>query len=126
MGIDKTGLTLDHVDTIAGHLILDDLDFARDHMVGAEGEILDGDVGFHPVAGAVQIALSEAGQIQDGFAQGFAGNGAGIDADPADHLLALDDPDFLSELGGLYGGFLPGRPCADDQEVVVSHQDPCP
>src|SRR6476646_11568142 len=122
MWIDETGLAVDHVDAVAGHLILDEGDLVRDHVVGAEGEVLDRDVGFHTIAGAVEIALSEAGQVEDGLAQGFAGNGAGMDANAADHLLPLDDADVFSELGGLNGGLLTGRPRANDQKVVVPHE----
>src|SRR6478609_7482280 len=123
MWIDETGRAADHVDAVAGHLILDDGDLVRDHVVGAEGEVLDRDVGFHTIAGAVEIALSEAGQVEDGLAQGFAGNGAGMDANAADHLLPLDDANVFSELGGLNRRLLTGRPRANDQKVVVRHED---
>ena len=41
--IDEAGLSRDHIDPVAGHLILDDLNFVLDDMVGAEGEIFDRD-----------------------------------------------------------------------------------
>src|SRR4026207_201088 len=123
MRIDETGVAADHVDTVAGHLILDDGDLVRDHVVGAEGEVFNRNVGFHPIPGAIEIALSEAGQVQDSLAQGFTGNGSGMDTDATDHLLSLDDADVLSELGGLNGGLLTGRARADDQKVIVRHED---
>jgi hypothetical protein len=46
-----------------------------------------------------------------------------MDADAADHLLALNDADVLSEFGGLNGGLLTGRPRADDQKVIVRHEN---
>ena len=46
-----------------------------------------------------------------------------MDANAADHLLPLDDADVFPELGGLNGGLLTGRPGADDQKVVVRHED---
>jgi hypothetical protein len=92
-------------------------------MVGAECKILDRDVGFQSVPSTVKIPLPESGKVEDGFAQGFTGNGAGMYTDSADHFLPLDDAYFLSELGGLNGGLLTGRPRPDNQQVVLSHQD---
>ena len=53
-------------------------------------QVLDGDVALDPVARAVQIAHVEAGQVDDGLAQRLGRDGAGVDADAAHHLAALD------------------------------------
>ena len=68
--------------------------------------------------------MAEPREIEDGFAEGFAGDGAGVGADAADDLFALDDADFLAQFGGLDGGFLPGGAGPDDQKIVVGHQVP--
>ena len=122
MGIDEAGRAEDHVDVVAGHLILHDLDFVLDDVIGAEGEVFDRDRLFQTIAGSVQIALAESGEVEHRFAEGFAGDGAGIDADAADDCFALDDADVLAELGGLDGGLLAGGPRADDEKIVMSHQ----
>ena len=41
--IDKGGRAVNHIDTIAGHLIPDDGDFVGDDVVGAESEVFDRD-----------------------------------------------------------------------------------
>ncbi len=118
--IDEAGFPVDHIDAIARHLVLDDLNFVRDDVVGAKGEIFDRDRLFQAISGSVQIALAEPREIEHRFAEGFAGDGAGVDADAADDFFALDDADFLAELGGLDRGLLAGGPGADHEQDRIA------
>jgi hypothetical protein len=119
--IDETGGAEPEVDIVARHLVLDDLDFPVDDVVGAEGEIFHRDVLFDAITGAIQAALMETRQIECGLAERFAGDGAGVGADAADDPFAFDDADFFPQLGSLDGSFLPCRAGSDDQQIVVSH-----
>src|SRR5579871_3456504 len=103
---------------IAAQLRLDDLDLARHHRVGAEDQVLHRNVFFQRVTPAVEGALAQAAQVQDGFAKGLAGNGAGVYANAADGALALDNGDFLAQLRRADGRLLSCRPAADDDQVV--------
>ena len=61
--------------------------------------------------------------MQHRFPHGLAGNGAGVDARPADHLPLLDQRDVFAGFGGLNGGPLARRAGADDDQVVALHAD---
>ena len=75
----------DEVDAVADQLVADDLDLAADDVLGAAEQVGDGDVVLDPVVLAVELALVHAGQVEHGLAQGLGRDGAGVDADPADH-----------------------------------------
>lgn len=57
------------IDVVPRHLIVDDLDFTGDDVVGAEGQVRHGNVLLDAIAGAVQAALMESGEVERGFAQ---------------------------------------------------------
>lgn len=85
-----------------------------DDVVRAEGQIFNRDLLFYAVLAPVNGALAKPGEIEYRFAEGFARNGPGIDADPTDDRLSLDDPDLLVELGCLDRSLLAGGSRADD------------
>ena len=70
---------------------------------------------FDAIALAEEPAFAGAGQMQDRFAQGFGRDGAGVDGRAAQHVVLLDDGDFLAELGRLNGRLLPGRAAPNDR-----------
>ena len=90
-GVDEAAGAGEQGDVVAGQLAADDVDLPADHVLGAGGQVGDGDVVLDPVALAVQLALAEAGEVEHRLAQGLGRDGAGVDADPADHVAALDD-----------------------------------
>ncbi len=108
MRIDQGRRADDEIHAISHQLVLDDFLLGFDHVIATLGEVLEGDVFFDPIAGAVEIALAKTGQEHHRFAQGFARDGADVDADTADHGFPLDDSDFLADLGRLNRGFLSG------------------
>ena len=71
--------------------------------------------------GAEEILGIEAGEVQDGFPHGLAGDGAGIDADAADGALLFDDRDALSGLRSLDGRTLASRPGANNDQIIGLH-----
>ena len=85
--IDEAGLSEDQIDAVARHLVLHDLNFVLDDVVGAKGEIFDRDRTFQAIFGSVQGALAEPRRYRTRFAEGFAGDGAGVGTDAADDLL---------------------------------------
>src|SRR5438105_7338834 len=101
MRVEERRSTDDEIDGITYQLILDDFLFGFYHMVATLGEILEGDVFLDPVAGTVKTALPETRKEKHRFAQRFAGNGAGVDADTSGNFLALDDTDLLADFGSL-------------------------
>ncbi len=116
--IQETRVAFVNGDAIAAQLRLDDLDFARHHRVGTEDEVLHGDGFFQRVAAPVERALPQAAEVEDGFAKGFAGNGAGVHAHSTDGAFALDDSHFLAQFGGADGGLLSGGTAAHYHQVV--------
>src|SRR5688572_697722 len=58
--IDEAGTSIDQVDAVPRHLVLDDLNFVLDDVVGAKCEIFDRDRFFQTITGSVQVALPEA------------------------------------------------------------------
>ena len=108
-------------DVVAGQLVADDVDLAADHVLGAGGQVGDGDVFLEPVALAVQIPLGETGEIEHRLAQRLGGDGAGVDGDPTDHVGTVDDGDPAAELGRGDGGLLAARAGSDDKHVEVGH-----
>ncbi len=111
----------DKIHRVADQLVLNHFLLGFDDMVATLGEVLESDIFFDPVAGAVKVALSESGKEQHRFAQRFARDRAGVDADAADDFLAFDDGDFFADLSGLDRGLLAGRAGADHQHVIVCH-----
>ena len=77
-----------------------------------------GDLLLDAVAGAVQFALVHPRQIQDRLAQCLRRDGAGVDADTAQHLTVLHDRHLLAEFGGRHRGFLTARSRTDDDQVI--------
>jgi hypothetical protein len=94
------------------------VDLAAD-VLGARQQVGDGDLFLDPVAGAVQLALAHAGQVEHRLAQRLGRDGAGVDADAAEHVAALDDRDRLAELGRRDRGLLAAGTGTDDDEVVA-------
>ena len=87
-------------------------------LLDAKGEVGDGDLAVDRVVLAVEAPLPEAGEVQDRLAQRLGRDRAGVEADAADHLLAVDDGDLLAELRRGDRALLAGRAGADDDEVV--------
>ena len=54
-----------------------------------------------------------------GFAQGLARNRPCVQADAADHLIAVNDGDALAELGRSDCAFLTGGAAADDDQIIM-------
>ncbi len=69
-----------------------------DHVLGARGQVGDGDVLLEAVTLAVHIALGEAGGIEDRLAQGLGGDGPGA-VEPAQAMFgAVEDGDPAAKL----------------------------
>ena len=101
--------------------IAHDVALLADDVAGARQQVGGGDLLLDAVAGAVQLALAHAGEVDDRLAQRLRRNGAGVDADSAEHPAALDDRDRLAELRRRDGGLLAARTRTDDDEVVLQH-----
>ncbi len=119
MGIDEVGDAMDNVDAVARELGLGDVHLGFDDSLHAEGQVGHGDLFLDPVIHAVESAVVVTGEVQNGFAHGFGGDGAGVDADAADHGKGLDNGHALLHFGGGDGGSLPGRPGTNDDQVVL-------
>src|SRR5579863_10321019 len=111
--------SMDDVDAVARELGLGDVHLGLDHGLDAKGEIGHGDYFFHAIIHAVHGAVVVAGKMEDGFAHGLGGDGAGVDAHAPDHGPAFDHDHALFHLGSGHGGALPGWPGADDDQVIL-------
>ena len=77
--------------------------------------------GIAPVPAVQLVALGEAGQVEHRLAQGLRRDRPGVQADAADHLALLADPDPAPQLGALDRGALAGGAGPDDEEVEAHH-----
>jgi hypothetical protein len=68
---------------------------------------------------SVNGAVVVAGEMQNGFAHGFGGNGAGIDACATDNGAGLDHGHAFLHFGSGNGGPLAGRTGTDDNKVIL-------
>jgi len=117
----KTGHPGENVDAVAGKLRADHIDFGFDDVEGAEGEICHGDLFLHAIVDAVDALILIARKMEDGFADGFAGDGAGVDGGATDDFEFLDKTGALAELGRLNGGALAARSGPHHDEIVLFH-----
>src|ERR1700728_1584107 len=117
----ETGHAADDFDAVAGKLGLGDIDLSLDDVLDAEGKIGHGDLFLHAVIHAVDGAVVVAGEMQDGFAHRFAGDGAGVDADAADDAAHLNERYVLAPLDRGNSGALTGRARTYYQKIVFRH-----
>ncbi len=111
----------EEVDAVAIELFADDGAFIVDDVLGDVDEVFEGDIAFDAEVVTEEGAFVGAGEVEDGFAEGFGGDGAGVDAGSAEDGVAFNDADGFFEFGGLDGGFLSSGAGADDSEIVVFH-----
>jgi hypothetical protein len=90
-----------------------------DHGAFMVHEILNSEIIFERIVDAIEAALLEAGEIERGFSQRFAGNCAGVDATSAHVRGAVDDGDALAKIGGLGASFFAGGAAADYDQVEI-------
>ena len=94
-------------------------DTDSDDVVGAEEQVVDGDVLLDGIRRAVDAADLVAGEVDDGFAEGLAGDGAGVDACAADGGAAFGDGDAFVQAAGLDGGADAAGAGTNHEEVIV-------
>src|SRR5581483_9799938 len=70
---------------------------------------------------AKNSTTGDAGQMKNRFAQGLAGNGAGVDGCATKHVVLLDNDDALTKLGGLNSRLLARGAGPDDGTIKMSH-----
>ena len=121
MGVREGSGAPEESDPVPLHLGADDVDLARDDLVAPEEEVVHRDVVLHGVGHAVDPALGDPEQVEDGFAERLGRDRPRVHADPAHHLAPLADSDLLAELRGLDGCPLPGRTRAEDEEIEHLH-----
>ena len=114
-GVFEAGHSGEHIDAIARKLRLGHVDLGLDHVLDAEGEVRHRDLFLDPVIHAVDRTVVIAGEMQHGFAHRLAGDGAGIDGDPADRSHALHHRGPLAQLIGVDGGALTRGAGTDDE-----------
>src|SRR5262249_31123336 len=77
--LDEGRLGGEDLDLVAHQLVARYVNFVTDNVVGAEQQVLHGDVLLDRVGGAVQLVQAVAAQVQHRFTQRLAGNGAAVD-----------------------------------------------
>ena len=119
--VDEPAVALDQIDAVAHQLRPHHVLLLADDVCGAGQQVGGGDLLLDAVAGAVQLALAHAGEVDDRLAQRLGRNGSGVHANTAQHPAALDDGDRLAELCRRDRGLLAARTRTDDDEVVLHH-----
>ena len=104
---------------VALELMLADFDLVSNNMIGAQQQVVHGDIFFHLIRRAINRPLPKSRQMQDSFPQRLGWYGAGIDRYAADQRFLLDDGDPFSQLCRLDGGAMSGRSRANDDDIVI-------
>ena len=107
--VTEAGLTGNEVNPVAHQLISHHVGLLADDVLGPGQQIRGGDLVLDAVAGAVELALIHAGQVEHGLAQRLGRDGAGVDAHAAEHRTLFDDRDRFTQLGCGDRGFLAAR-----------------
>ncbi len=113
------GLAANQFDLMERKIFEDALALHFDDFALVMHEVVYGEIFFERIVNAVEPALFQSGEIKGGFAQRFAGHGAGVDATAAGVLGAFDHGYAFAEVGGLSAGFFSGRAAADHQQVKI-------
>lgn len=117
--VGEARLALGHDHAVALQLSANDLVFTLHHRAQAAREIRHVDLILQAVLAAVERALIETGEIQDGFPECLAGDRTRPELHAAERLALFDHQHALAELGGSNRGTLSVRAAADHDEVVV-------
>src|ERR1700681_3640796 len=91
--INKGRIAFEGRDVVAAKLGLDDFNLSSHDRLGAKTQIRHGNAVLQNIAASIKAALPEAAEVENRFAQGLAGDGSGMHANPADSALAVDDGD---------------------------------
>src|SRR6266849_7009312 len=110
MRVFESGLTADEFNFVERKIFQDALAFHVHHFAFVVHEIVDGEILLQRVIDAIESALLKSGKIEGGFAEGLAGDGAGVDATATHVLSALDDGNALPKVGSLCAALFAGRP----------------
>src|SRR5712664_444268 len=117
MGVYKGGLAGHELDMVECEVFQNEPALHVDDFTLVVHEIVDGKIFLERIVDSVETALLEAGKVERGFAEGLAGNGAGIDATAAHMLGALDDGNAFAEIGGLGTTLFTSRAAADHDQI---------
>ncbi len=123
-GVQKLCGAAKQVDPVAAQLVTHDPGFTFHHLRDASREILNGNAVLDHIIVAVKGAMSESGEVKNGFAQSFTRNGAAVDAErrPTMSLrstMATRLPSFAAAIAS----FLTCGPASDDDEQSITESD---
>jgi hypothetical protein len=88
--VDKAAVAGVELDAVAHQLRSDHVLLLADDVLGAGDEVRGGDVVLDAVTRAVEIALSDASQVQHRLAKRLRWDRAGVGADTAKHSVMFD------------------------------------
>src|SRR5580704_17079666 len=90
-------------------------------MLRAEGEVRHGDLFLHAIIHAVNALVLKAREMQDCFADSFAGDGPGVNCRATDYFQLFDESRAFAELHRLNRRALSRGTGAEDNEIVTFH-----
>ena len=97
-------------------------DLVVDGDIDSPFQILRSNCFFQAIVATVKTALPPACQVEDGFAQRFAGNGARVNRDTPGSRSLIDQHDRSPQSRRLGGSVQARGPAADYQKVVFFHR----
>src|SRR5208282_3099354 len=121
MWVDETSRAGEDFDSVSRELRADHIDFGLDHMLRAERQVRHGDLFLHAVIDAVNSLVMKAGEMQNCFTDGFAGDCTGVYRRSADDFELFDKSRAFAELHRLNRRALSRGTGAEDDEVVTFH-----
>src|SRR5207245_10854034 len=107
-------------DSVPHQLSADDVGCAPEHSTYPHRNIANRNVAMRYMPVTVLRFDGTAGDLKDSFANGLAWNRAGMNGNTANHRGPVNYSNVFAHLCGRDRSLLPGRPGADNAEVVFS------
>src|SRR5262245_47432272 len=101
MGVQKAGGSGQYIDFVANQLGPGDIRFGLDYMLDPESQVRNRDLFLDPIVDSVDVLIVVAGQMKYRLPHRLAGNGARVDAGPAEFIAFLNNRDALPALRSL-------------------------
>src|SRR5262249_42536167 len=113
--IDERSFAAKYLNAVASGLVLEDLPLGLVDVADHEPQVVHRDVALAAVLLFVDIAMPIAGEMENRFADGLRGDGAGVERDATqEFLLPLNDGDAPVLFGSCNRCFLAGGSATND------------
>ncbi len=113
---------MDRRNAVASELMLQNLDLVFEGHGESLLQIRLGDVFLYAIGPSIEASFAPSSEVEDGLAQGLAGDGPGMDRYAAKLSAFFDDEDLTAGFGTLDGRAPTCRSAADDDQIKMLGQ----